>query len=181
LTHNHRTALLVIDAQVGLLDGAHRSSQTVSRIADLVDRARAREAPVVYMQHDGDPGGRLEVGSPGWLIHPDLSPRDTDLVIRKRASDSFHETSLLDELRARRVTSVVVTGLRTEACVDTTSRRAVSLDFDVLLAADAHTTSDSDVLTAAQIVAHTNHTLDDFGTDAHVVTVLPAAEIDFPT
>jgi nicotinamidase-related amidase len=178
LTLDHRTALLVIDAQAGLLEDAARRSETISCIRELVDRARSRAVPVIYLQHDGDPGGGLEVGSHGWQVHPDLAPADGDLVIRKRASDSFHETALLEELRRRGVTTVVVTGLRTEACVDTTSRRAVTLGFDVLLAADGHTTSDSDVLTAEQIVAHTNHTLDDFGTDAHVVTVRQGAAID---
>jgi nicotinamidase-related amidase len=178
LTLDQRTALLVIDAQSGLLEGAARSAQTISCIRDLVIRARARATPVIYVQHDGDPGGRLEVGSRGWQIHPDLAPEAGDLVIRKRASESFHETALLDELGERRVTTLVVTGLKTEFCVDTTSRRAVTLGFDVLLASDGHTTSDGDVLTAEQIVAHTNDTLDDFGTDAHVVTVLTGAAID---
>jgi nicotinamidase-related amidase len=178
LTLDHRTALLVIDAQAGLLEGAARRSETISCIRDLVDRARSRSVPVIYLQHDGDSGGRLEVGSPGWQVHADLAPAGGDLVIRKRASDSFHETALLDELRGRGVTVLVVAGLRTEMCVDTTSRRAVTLGFDVLLAADGHTTSDSEVLTADQIVAHTNHTLDDFGTDAHVVTVRPGAAIE---
>jgi nicotinamidase-related amidase len=178
LTIDQTSALLVIDAQCGLLEVAARPAETISRIRDLVDRARTRAVPVIYLQHDGDPGGRLEIGSPGWRIHPDLAPERGDLVIRKRASDSFHETVLLDALSERHVTTVVVTGLRTEACIDTTSRRAVTLGFDVLLAADAHTTSDRDVLTAEQIIAHTNDTLDDFGTDAHAITVRPAAAID---
>ncbi len=47
----------------------------------------------------------------------------------------------------------------------------------MLLVSDAHTTTDSDVLIAEQIIAHHNDTLDDFGTDDHVVTVVPAAEV----
>jgi nicotinamidase-related amidase len=173
------TALLVIDAQVGLFEDAARRETTVQRIRDLIDRARSSGAPVIYLQHDGDPGSRLEVGSPGWAIDPAVAPRDGEAVIHKRASDSFFETPLLDRLRAAGATTLVVTGMRTEMCVDTTSRRAVTLGFDVLLAADAHTTADGGVLSAEQIIAHTNETLDDFGTDAHVVTVRPAGSIDF--
>jgi nicotinamidase-related amidase len=172
------TALLVIDAQVGLFEGASRSTETISRIRQLIDRARERTVPVVYLQHDGDPGGSLAVGSPGWQIHPELAPGPQDLVIRKRACDSYFETPLLDELRQRAIGTVVLTGMRTERCVDTTARRSVTLGFDVVLAADAHTTADGDVLNARQIVDHTNENLDDFGTDDHVVVVRPAEAIE---
>ncbi len=173
-----RTALLVIDAQVGLLDGAHRHEEVVARIGDLIARARAARTPVIYVQHNSDEAGDLlEVGSSGWRIHPSLAPGETDLVVHKRSSDSFYETPLREELDARGITHLVIVGMRTEYCVDTTSRRAVSLGYDVTLATDAHTTTDNDVLPAAHIVAHHNATLDDFGNDEHVVTVKEAHAI----
>lgn len=64
-------------------------------------------------------------------------------------------------------------------CVDTTSRVAISRGYDVTLVRDAHTTSDSEVLTAAQIVAHHNYTLDDFGTDEHVIVTKATQDIIF--
>jgi nicotinamidase-related amidase len=172
-------ALLVIDAQVGLFEGVSHPAATIARIRELVDRARERTVPVLYLQHDGDPGGTLAVGSPGWQLHPELPPGPQDVVIRKRACDSFFETTLLDELRQRAVGTVVLAGMRTERCVDTTARRSVTLGFDVVLAADGHTTSDGEVLNARQIIEHTNENLDDFGTDEHVVLVRPVAAIEF--
>lgn len=174
-----KTALLVIDTQVALLDGAYRDAEVTEAIQGLLARARAAGAAVIYMQHDGDPGERLEPGAPGWLIHPELAPRDGEAVLRKRASDSFYRTPLQAELEARGITSLVVTGLRTERCVDTTCRQAVSRGYDVTLATDAHTTKDTDVLPAEQIVAHTNDNLDDFGNDEHVVMVKRSADIAF--
>jgi nicotinamidase-related amidase len=67
----------------------------------------------------------------------------------------------------------------TEFCVDTTCRRATSLGFDVTLVGDAHLTRDTDILSAAQIVAHHNLVLNDFGAGEHVITVKPAAEVIF--
>ncbi len=171
LSVSTKTALLVIDAQVGLLDEAYRHDEVVARIADLIAKARATGAPIIYVQHDGDDDGRLAAGSPGWRIHPAILPQDGDPVVRKRSSDAFYETSLQRELQAREIGRLVIAGMKTEMCVDTTSRRAVSVGYDVTLATDAHTTTDNDVLPAARIVAHHNATLDDFGNDDHVVTI----------
>ncbi len=70
-------------------------------------------------------------------------------------------------------------GAQSNYCVDTTSRRAVSVGYDVTLVSDAHTTEDSDVLTAEQIIAHHNSTLDHFWAGEHVIRVKPADEIAF--
>jgi len=172
------TALLVIDAQVGLLDRAHRRDEVVARLADLIAKARAAGAPIIYVQHESDEAGDLLAsGSPGWQIHPALTPTGTDLVVPKRASDAFYETPLQQELDARRVTHVIIGGMKTEMCVDTTSRVAVSRGYDVTLVADAHTTTDTATLPAAQTIAYHNEILDDFGNDDHVVTTKDAGAI----
>ncbi|HEX8652177.1 MAG TPA: cysteine hydrolase family protein [Pyrinomonadaceae bacterium] len=176
------TALLVIDVQVGVVDWsepAEEKGRVLARINDLLARARASNAPVIYVQHDGYEGGPLSVGSPGWEIHPAIAPADGETVIRKRAADAFHETPLKAKLEALGIKHLVVTGCRTQYCVDTTVRQATTLGYDVTLARDAHTTVDNEALTAAQIIAHHNETLDDFGTDEHVSLVKESSEISF--
>jgi len=171
-----QTALLVIDAQVGLLENAYHGDDIVATITDLIARARASGAPIIYVQHDGDTGG-LAVGSPGWRIHPALAPRAGDLVVHKRSSDAFYQTPLQQELDARGIGRLIVVGMKTEMCVDTTSRVAVSRGYDVTLAADAHTTTDTAALPAARMIAYHNEILDDFGNDDHVVTTKDARAI----
>ena len=174
-------ALLVVDVQSGVVDWEDpscRGVEVLERIGGLIARARASGAPVVYVQHDGSEGGRLAVGSHGWGIHPAVAPAAGELVVRKRASDSFHETPLQSELDRRGVRHLVVVGCRTQYCVDTTCRRATTLGYDVTLAGDAHTTMD-DLLSAEQIIAHHNATLDDFGNDRHVISVRASGEITF--
>lgn len=175
------TALVVIDAQVGIIDGrrAYHGVETLERIANLLARARASSTPVIYVQHDGPAGHSVEVGTLGWQIHPAIHPAYGELVVHKRASDAFFETTLQPELQARAVTHLIVTGCITEYCIDTTCRRAVSLGYDVTLASDAHTTCDTQVLMAAQIIAHHNHLLDSFDAGDHAIAVKPAAEIIF--
>src|SRR5262245_59054545 len=179
---SNSTALLVIDIQVGLVEGsdpAYRGAEMLANINNLLTKASATGTPVSNIQHDGSDGGRLAVGSPGWQIHPAIAPIDGEALVRKRASDSFHETTLQRELESQSVKRLVITGMKTEYCVDTTSRRAISLGFDVILVGDAHATTDSEALPAAQIIAHHNNTLDGFGTDDHEIAVQNTDEVWF--
>ncbi len=176
-----RAALLIVDVQVGLVElmSAEVQRSVLPRIKTMLTKARASETPVIHIQHDGAKGHPLETNTEGWKIHPLLKPADGEPVIRKRESDSFFETPLQGELEKRGITQLIVVGGMTEYCVDTTCRRATSLGYDVTLASDAHLTRDSKVLTAANIIAHHNFVLDDFGAGDHVVRVKPADEIIF--
>jgi nicotinamidase-related amidase len=178
------TALLVIDVQVGLIAGdnpVYQADAVLARIASLIERARGTGTAVVYVQ-DKDVGG---VGTPEWQIHPAVAPVAGELVVRKAWGDSFYETELHAELQARRIVQLVIAGMKTNFCVDATSRRAVALGYDVTLAADAHTTTDNRVLNAAQTIAYHNDLLwgfgeeDGFGNGKHWITVKPSSEIDF--
>ena len=173
------TALVVIDVQVGLIEEAYQCREVLDHINTLLSGARDSHTPVVYIQHDGGRGHGLEVGTPGWQIHPAIAPREGELIVHKRASDSFHKTPLQDELEARGINHLVIAGGQTEYCIDTTVRRATTLGYKVTLAGDAHTTYDTDLLTAAQIIAHHNYTLDGFRTDQNAITVKPTDEITF--
>jgi nicotinamidase-related amidase len=177
-SHN---VLLIIDVQVGLvkLIPAEIRSGVLSRIETLLSRARASGTPVIYIQHDGPRGHPLQTHTKGWEIHPSIKPLDSESVVRKRESDSFFETTLHQELEKRGITRLIILGGMTEYCVDTTCRRATSLGYDLMLARDAHLTRDNGVLTAANIIAHHNFVLDDFGAGDHVITVKPADQIIF--
>lgn len=176
-----QAGLLIIDVQVGIIEGFHayRGREVLEQINNLLAKARASNTPIIYIQHDGEKGHPLEVGTAGWQIHPDIKARKGELIIRKRASDSFFETTLQQELERRGINHLIVTGCMTEYCVDTTSRRAVSMGYNVTLASDAHTTVDNKLLTAAQIIAHHNALLDGFDAGSHAITVKPADEVTF--
>jgi len=178
------TALLVIDVQVGLIDGpdpVYQADAILERIAGLIAAARASGMPVIYVQ-DKDVGG---VGTPEWQVHPAVAPIPGELAVRKAWSDSFYETTLGAELEARAINKLVIVGMKTDVCVTMTSLRAVALGYDVTLVADAHTTTDNRVLTAAQTIDYHNDLLwdfgaqDGFGAGKHWITVAPASEISF--
>jgi len=94
--------------------------------------------------------------------------------VDKWTPDAFHQTNLAGVLAARGIDRLVLAGMQTEYCIDTTCRRACSQGYQVVLAADAHSTY-PDVLPAEQTIAHHNATL------AAFADVQPAAGIAFDT
>ena len=171
------TALLVIDVQVGLMKDAYRRDEVLQTINSLLERARASETPVIYVQHDDAPGGDLEANTPGWQLHPAIAPRADEVVVRKASPDAFYQTRLQEELEARGVKRLVIVGGQTECCIDATARRAVSQGYNVLLVSDAHTTFDNKTLKAAQIIAFCNEALNGFWAGDQIVRVRSAEEI----
>jgi nicotinamidase-related amidase len=149
----------------------------VGRLARLIERARTASVPVLFVQHDGSAGHRLERDLPGWRIRPELIPARDEPVIHKTACDAFFATTLASELESRKVGKLIVAGCMTQYCVDTSVRRAVSLGYDVTLAADGHLTVDSGALTFDQIIAHHNALLDGFDAGDHSVRVEPLKRI----
>ncbi len=175
------TALVVIDVQVGLIEEAYRCNEVLDNINLLLSKARATGTPVIYIQHEGPQGHGLEVGTSAWEIHSAIAPQEGELIVHKRASDSFHATSLLRELEAVGIKHLVVVGGQTEYCIDTTVRRATTMGYNVTLVGDAHTTDDYDeaVLSAAKRIEYHNEVLDGFRTDDYVITVKPTNEVTF--
>ncbi|SRR5258707_14057681 len=171
------TALVVIDVQVNLMKEAYRREEVLQTIGLLLERARASETPVIYVQHNDEPGGDLETNTPGWQIHPAVAPREGEVVIQKASPDAFHRTRLQEELQARGIKRLVVTGGQTEYCVDATTRQAVSQGYDVLLVSDAHTTLGNKTLNAGQIIAFYNEAMHGFWAGESVVRVKSAEEI----
>lgn len=156
-----KTALLIIDVQSALFDGAQRPFEAdlvVSKINQLSAKARAVGMPVIFIQHERA-GSPVEYASPGWQLQAGLEVKPDDLTCRKTTPDSFLRTDLAELLAAHDITRLVICGYATEFCVDTTSRRALALGYPLVLATDAHTTHDKAHATAAQIRAHHNATL----------------------
>ena len=157
------TALLIIDVQNGLFNikdfPIFQEEQLIKNIQILLDKAQKAKVPIFYIQHNDPKGKRLENGTENWKIRSEITPRLEDTIIQKYNSDSFLDTILDEELLKREITRLVVAGLATPMCIDTTVRSAVSHGYNVILIQDAHSTLDSEVLKASQIVAHHNDVL----------------------
>lgn len=157
-------ALLVIDMQLGNFESnpVYMANKLLTKTKSLIQKARASHVPIIYIQNNGRKGDPDEYGSNGWKIHPTIAPIKGEFLIQKKTPDAFHETNLYEELKSRKITHIVIVGLQTEYCIDTTCRRAFSLGYNVTLVKDTHSTWGTPILSATQIIEHHNSVLSGF-------------------
>jgi nicotinamidase-related amidase len=156
LAKRPNTALLVIDVQKGVVEGAHQRDAVVANVGSLVEKARRERVPVVWVQHS-DEG--LTKGSDNWRIVPELTPGDAEPLVEKNYGDSFEATTLESVLSGLGVGRLVVVGAQTDACVRSTLHGAFARGYDATLVSDAHTTEDQTKWGAPppdKVIAHTN-------------------------
>ena len=147
------SALLVVDMQRFFLDAASPTFTcggvailpTVRRVVDAFRRANR---PVIFTQHVHHPGdldcgimgwwweGRCVEGSPESEIHPDLAPAPGEKVVFKHRYSAFYNTDLETVLRCLKVEDVVVSGIMTNMCCESTARDAYYRDYRVFFLAD---------------------------------------------
>ena len=171
-------ALVIIDVQQGMFAvpglEPHDGEGVVGRIAELIAQARAADVPIFFVQHDGGPEHPFHPGKPGFPFHPKLAPRTGDNVTVKNHGSAFKMTDFDDKLKRAGIRRLVIAGMQSEYCIDAAVRGAVERGYAVTLVADGHSTFDSPVLKAADIIAHENQTL-----NGSYATVRTAAEIAF--
>jgi nicotinamidase-related amidase len=148
--------LLVVDMQNAWLNGAtprFERDEVIARINYAAQQIRLQGGKVIFIRHCDS---EAVSGSSGWQIDASLSVTAEDGFIEKTACDSFAQTRLHAQLQASSAGKLYVCGLATEFCVDTTIRAAISLGYDVVALADAHTTGDRPHLNAERIIEHHN-------------------------
>jgi nicotinamidase-related amidase len=178
-----RSALLVIDVQVGVVARAWARDQIVARIAQAVAQARQQGVDVCWVQHGDDD---LPPGSAAWAWVPELQPLPSEAQFQKRFNSAFEDTNLLAELDRRDVSHLVLAGAATNWCIRATAYGALDRGFDVTLLSDAHTTEDMDyapgkVLRAEALIDELNLALRYLSYPGRVNRVLSSAELDFST
>jgi nicotinamidase-related amidase len=147
-------ALLVIDMQEYFRSIAE---PMLPALAALVARLRDRGVPILFTQHGHDDpvqdGGMLHewwddhilVGSPEWSLLAEIAPRDGEAIFRKKRYSAFHGTDLADRLRSGGITDLVISGVMTNLCCETTARDAFVNDFRVFFLSDGTATAGSDM------------------------------------
>ncbi|MFF0286586.1 isochorismatase family protein [Streptomyces sp. NPDC005262] len=156
LENRPNTALLVVDVQSGVVEGAHERDAVVANIGHLIEKARRGGTSVVWVQHSDE---QLVRGSDAWRIAPELTPGDAEPLVEKNYGDSFEDTTLETVLSGLGAGRLVVVGAQTDACIRSTLHGAFVRGYDVTLVSDAHTTENQTAWGAPppdQVIAHTN-------------------------
>ena len=153
-----KSALVVVDAQVGVLAPIWDSARVVGNLERLVAKARSEKALIVWVQHSYD---ELKFGSDAWKLAPSFVPTGTEITIHKMYNSSFAETTLDQQLRSHGISRVVLAGAATNWCIRATAYAAVDRGYNLALVSDAHSTEsmqfkDGRVVSAESIVTDLN-------------------------
>ena len=140
--------LLIVDIQRDYFPGGGHPLVEPGEAAEATGRVlgafRDAGEPVLYLKHvwDEPEATYLRPGTDGVEIHASVEPAEGEAVIEKAEPNGFLGTELERELRSRGVTELVVTGMESSMCVDSTVRAAAELGFEVTVVHDACATSD---------------------------------------
>ena len=182
IREGNKTALLIVDVQVGVVKEAWHTAQVVKNINLAVEKARAAGIPIIWVQHADE---ELISGSPEWQLVPELSPAEGDLHIYKGYNSSFEETALEEVLADLGITHVVLAGAATNWCIRATAYAALDRGYDLTLIKDAHTTEmmefqDGTIIEADSIIRDLNVAMTWLSYPGRSTSALPAVELDFP-
>jgi nicotinamidase-related amidase len=136
------TALVLIDLQNDYFPGGTMelvgSDAAVARAQELLVAFRDRSLPIFHVQHISTrPGATFFLpNTVGADIHRAVLPASGERIITKHFPSSFRETELLEQLQAANAKRLVIAGMMTHMCVDTTVRAAADLGFECFLAQD---------------------------------------------
>lgn len=147
------SALLVVDMQMFFLDPASPTFTCggvaiLPAVKRLIDAFRRARRPVIFTRHVHHPGdldagimgwwweGKCLEGSPESEIHADLAPMPGEKVVLKHRYSAFYNTDLETVLRCLKVEDIIVSGIMTNMCCESTARDAYYRDYRVFLPAD---------------------------------------------
>ena len=142
------TALILIDIQNDYFENGTMplvgSGKASLNARQILDKFRAEGMPIIHIQHiAARPNSTFFLpATKGSEIHDNVKPKENEKVIIKHFPNSFRETELLEYLKSRNITDLVICGMMTHMCVDATVRAAKDFGFNCTVISDACATRD---------------------------------------
>jgi nicotinamidase-related amidase len=163
LSNRNREVLLVVDVQNGVVFDAWNRDEVVSKISTIVNAARERGLPIVWVQHN-EP--EMPIDSEYWQLVPELKIGLNEPLVHKQFRSSFEDTDLEERLAELQADHLIVIGAQTNNCIRSTVYSALEKGYDVTLIADAHTTSDDEwngqAVSAENAIVEQNRTFENY-------------------
>ncbi|MBI9049567.1 MAG: cysteine hydrolase [Anaerolineaceae bacterium] len=141
-----KKALLIIDVQNEYFPGGnvelHDSINTSLRIKEILVSCRKNMIPVIHVQHFATKpdAPAFAPGTRNVEIHENVKPLEPEKIISKNYPNSFRGTELEDHLKMNGISTLIVAGMMTHNCVESTVRAAYDLGYECIVAGDCCTT-----------------------------------------
>lgn len=138
-----KTALVLIDIQNDYFKGGAfelpKMEQVSTNAAKLLTHFRASKAPIFHIQHKNTAPDAVffRPDGAGVHIHDSVAPQEGETHIIKHRPNSFHQTSLCDDLKKQGIENLILCGAMTFMCIEATARAAVDYGFNVSIIEDA--------------------------------------------
>ncbi|MGN7864142.1 cysteine hydrolase family protein [Chryseobacterium sp. 22458] len=145
------TALLIIDVQNDYFPGGkmtlEKAEEAGQNTKKVLEYFRQKQLPVVHILHISTNEGATFFlpGTSGAEISPLVSPQAGEKVITKHFPNSFRETDLLEYLKSEKIENLIITGMMTDVCVESTTRAAFDFGFNTTIIGDATATKDREL------------------------------------
>lgn len=145
------TVLLVVDMQNALIQKHPYNELTVLRnIKELQTACRENAIEVIHVRHDDGIGSSLQQGTIGWQIFHLLAPINDEKVFDKHHNSAFKQTRLKQYLDSKKVMTIILVGMQSEYCIDTTCRVAYEYGYHIIIPKDTTTTFFNDYLSGKE-------------------------------
>lgn len=146
------TVLLVVDLQQALIDNdPYGKEEFFKNIWIIINASRETGVEVIYVRHDDGAGEELEYGTKGWEIYDGVGPDDGERIFDKRFNSAFRETELKKYLDSKGIKNIILAGMQTEYCIDTTCRVAFEYGYKVIIPHNTTTTFDNSFITGKNL------------------------------
>ena len=158
----NKSVLLIVDVQTGLIEKSpYNKDVMLENIEKLISVARNNGIEIIYVRHCND-AGALGIRTSGWEIYEGIKPPQTekqtdmqsDKVFDKKYCSAFKETNLKEYLDEKGIRTIILSGMQTEYCIDTTCRVAFEYGYSVIIPKNGTTTFDNGIFKAHEILNH---------------------------
>ena len=143
-----KTAFIIIDVQNILVETGFKTERLLEKISYLQNQARSKNIEIIYIQHIENSEAQI---SKAWQLSELLSRKPNEKVFQKKYNSIFKETGLKEYLDKQGIEKLVLCGMQTEYCVDTSVKVAFEYGYQLIIPEGAVTTFDGDDIPAETI------------------------------
>lgn len=149
--------LLIVDTQKLITnEKLYRFEALVANIRTLIHTARQNNIEVIYIRHDDGEDKPLTKGTDDFEICEAFAPNEGEMIFDKTVNSPFRDTGLLEYLKSKGETELIVAGLQTDYCMDATVKCGFEYGFKVYVPAYTNSTFDNAFMTAEETYRYYN-------------------------